>query len=112
MSRVATPPLPTQGSGWTNACLRWECNALSAGVDQEERAAIQQTRRIPLVITPAAKATAAAATTPMAAAGKSSALWTGFIHCEGTPFQGLSVKSLDRALHVFVVAKFNEAEPP
>jgi hypothetical protein len=94
-----------------NAWFRWEWNACTAGVDQEGRAVIQQTRRISLIITPAAKATAAA-TTPVATAGKSSALWTSFIHCEGTPFQGLSVKSLDRALHVFVVAKFNEAKPP
>ena len=69
---------------------------------------IQQTGTISLIITPAAKATAA---TPVAAAGKSSALWPGFIHCERPPFQGLSVKSLDRPLHVFLIGKLDEAKP-
>jgi hypothetical protein len=47
----------------------------------------------------------------MGATGESSALWPGFIHCEGTPLQGLSIKSLDRTLHVFFIGKLNEAKP-
>jgi hypothetical protein len=74
---------------------------------------MQQTRRISLVITLAAKAAAAPLTapTPMGATGESSALWSGFIHGEGTPFQGLSVKSLNRTLHVFFIGKLDEAKP-
>lgn len=76
---------------------------------------IQQTGRISLIITLAAKSTAATPrtgpATPMGAAGESSALWPGFIHCEGPPLQRLSVKSLDRPLHVFLVGKLDEAKP-
>ncbi len=75
---------------------------------------IQQTRRISLIITLAAKATAATpltTATPMGAAGESRALWSGFIHCEGPPLEGLSVKSLDRSLHVFFIGKLDEAKP-
>ena len=75
---------------------------------------IQQTGRISLIITLAAKATAATTLTtaaPMGAAGESRALWPGFIHCEGPPLQGLSVKPLDRPLHVFFIGKLDEAKP-
>ena len=75
---------------------------------------IQQTGRISLIVTPAAKATAPTpltTATPMGAAGESRALWPGLIHCEGPPLQGLSVKSLDRPLHVFFIGKLDEAKP-
>jgi hypothetical protein len=77
---------------------------------------IQQTGRISLIITLAAKATAAATprtttTTPMAAPAESRALGPGFIHGEGSPLQGLSVKSLDRPLHIFFIGKLDEAKP-
>ena len=75
---------------------------------------IQQTGRISLIITLAAKSTATTpltGATPMGAAGESSALWPGFVHCEGPPLQGLSVKSLDRPLHVLLVGKLDEAKP-
>jgi len=75
---------------------------------------IRQTRRISLIITLAAKATAATPLTtaaPMGAAGESRALWPGFIHGEGPPLQGLSVKSLDGPLHVFFIGKLDEAKP-
>jgi hypothetical protein len=52
----------------------------------------------------------AAATT--AATAESSALWPGFVHGQGTPFQGLAVKSLDGSLHVFFLAKFDESKSP
>ena len=90
-------------------------SARPTGVDQEARAVIQQTGRIFLIITLAAKATAAATprttATPMAAAAESRALGPGFIHGEGPPLQGLSVKSLDRPLHVFFIGKLDEAKP-
>jgi hypothetical protein len=64
-----------------------------------------------------ARATAATTTTPMGAAtttatAESSALWPGFIHGQGTPFQGLAVKSLDGSLHVFFLTKFDETKSP
>jgi hypothetical protein len=74
---------------------------------------IEQNRRIPLLITLAVEAAAAPLTTapPMGAAGDSRALWPGFIHSEGTPFQGLSVKALDGPLHVFFFGQLDEAKP-
>ena len=75
---------------------------------------IQQTGRIALIITLAAKATAASpltTATSMRATGESRALWPGFIDCEGPPLQGLSVESLDRPLHVFFIGKLDEAKP-
>jgi hypothetical protein len=71
-------------------------------------------RRISLIITLTAKATAATPLTtaaPMGAAGESRARWPGLIHREGPPLQGLSVKSLDRPLHVFLIRQFDEAKP-
>jgi hypothetical protein len=75
---------------------------------------IQQTRRMLLIValapkvpTPASLATP----TPTGTAGESCALWPGLIHREGPPLQGLSVKSLDRALHVFFLGKLDEAKP-
>jgi len=76
---------------------------------------IERTGRNSLVIAPVARATAA---TPMGAAStaaataESSALWPGFIHGQGPPFQGLAVKSLDGSLHVFFLAKFDETKSP
>jgi hypothetical protein len=63
------------------------------------------------VITLAAKATAATAASMLTTAAKSSALWPSLVHSEGTSFQGLSVQSLDRALHVLFFGKLDEAEP-
>jgi hypothetical protein len=68
-----------------------------------------------LEITPAAGASPAAAppvgaTAAATATAESRALWTGFIHRKPTPLQGLSVKSLDRTLHVFFVGQFDEAK--
>ena len=76
---------------------------------------IERTWRNSLVIAPVARATATAA--PMGAAAttataESSALWPGFIDGQGTPLQGLAVKSLDGSLHVFFLGKFDETESP
>jgi hypothetical protein len=79
------------------------------GVVQEGCAVIRQIRRISSIVTLAAHA--AASTAMRAATTESSALWPGLIHCEGTPFQGLSVQSLDGALHVFFIGKLDEAKP-
>ena len=79
-------------------------NARLTGVVQKRCAVIERTGRNSLVIAPVARATAATpmgAATATAAAAESSALWPGFIHGQGTPFQGLAVKSLDGSLHVF-----------
>ena len=65
---------------------------------------IERTGRNLLVIAPVAHAPAATpmgAATATATAAESSALWPGFIHGQGTPFQGLAVKTLDCSLHVF-----------
>ena len=76
---------------------------------------IERTGRNSLVIAPVARATAA--TPPMGAAtatatAESSALRPGLIHGQGTPFQGLAVKSLDGSLHVFFLGKFDETKSP
>jgi len=68
----------------------------------------RQTRGISLSTTPAAKATAA---TPLGTATESGALRPCFVHREGPSLQGLSIKSLDRPLHVFFIGKFDEAKP-
>jgi hypothetical protein len=87
-------------------------NARRTGVVQKRCAVIQRTGGNWLVIAPAAHTTAA--TTPVGAATtattESSALWPGFIHGEGAPFQGLAVKSLDCSLHVFFVGEFDETK--
>jgi hypothetical protein len=67
-----------------------------------------------LIIALAVEATAAtslASPAPMGAAGESRALWPGFIHREGTTLQGLSVKPLDRSLHVFFFGQLHEPKP-
>jgi hypothetical protein len=106
------------GAGQTSsvgyACLIWGCNARRTGGDEVRRAVIWQRGRISLIITLAAKPTAATATsmlTTAAAAAKSGALWPSLVHREGAPFQGLSVESLDRALHILFIGKLDEAEP-
>jgi len=52
------------------------------------------------------------AATATAPAAESGALWPGFVHGQGTPFQGLAVKSLDGSLHVFFLGKFDETKSP
>ena len=52
------------------------------------------------------------AATATTAAAESSALWPGFVYGQGTPFQGLAVKSLDGSLHVFFLGKFDETKSP
>ncbi len=89
-------------------------NAPRTGAVQKRCAVIERTGGNSLVIAPVAHATAA---TPMGAAtatatAESSALWPGFIHGQGTPFQGLAVKSLDGSLHVFFLGKFDETKSP
>jgi hypothetical protein len=78
-----------------------------------KKGAIQARGRNSLVITLAAKATPATATAAamLTTAAESSALRPSLVHREGAPFQGLPVKSLDRALHVLFFGKLDEAEP-
>jgi hypothetical protein len=86
------------------------CNARRTRVVQKRCVVIQQRARLALVITLATEAIPASTST-LTTAAKSSALWPSLVHREGTPFQGLSVKSLDRALHVLFFGKLDETEP-
>ena len=47
----------------------------------------------------------------LSTATESGALWPSFIYGEWPPLQGLSVKSLDGALHIFFIGQLDEAEP-
>jgi hypothetical protein len=53
----------------------------------------------------------AATTAPVGPAGETSALRPGFVHGKRSAFQGLAVKPLDGALHVFFLGKLHEAKP-